>query len=62
MRRKIRFWALLIAIVLGGAVFFPSHLMVAGGKMRLSEIRTDIDKGYLLCGRSGVRQITVMRD
>lgn len=51
-----------VAIAWSWSWFGVGGLWAAGGKMRLSEIRTDIDEMYLLCEQSGVRRITVARE
>ena len=55
MRQTI--WAFVVAalvMALGGGI-----AMAAGGKNRLSEIRTDIDEMYVLCDQDGVRRLTL---
>jgi hypothetical protein len=50
----------LILGVLLCALAFAAY--AAGGKNRLSEVRTDIEEMYLLCEEMGVEQIVVESD
>jgi hypothetical protein len=52
----------LIPLLILAALLAAGAAWAAGGKMRLSEVRTDIDELYLLCEQAGVRQVTLSRD
>jgi hypothetical protein len=52
----------LISVFIVLALAVSAVAWAAGGKMRLSDIRTDIDELYLLCEQAGVRQITLSQD
>ena len=41
------------------AIAAPLIVYAAGGKMRLSEVRTDIEEGYSLCLQEGVTGMTL---
>jgi hypothetical protein len=52
-----------IVVVLVVALSMAAGIaLAAGGKNRLSEIRTDIDELYLLCERAGVQDIVIEAD
>lgn len=44
------------------AIAVPLVVYAAGGKQRLSEVRTDIEEGYSLCLMDGVRSLTIESD